>query len=168
MPKWRMWIGVLAVFACGLAIGAVAGSLYERHAALMHIARIRADRGASIAQITLDRLTRDLELAPEQTAAIKPLLEKGFERAHQMFEEFRPQVDKVLEETAGQIKTGLKPEQAQRLAELGGWKALLPPRPGPDGPSPPPPGFGGPPPPPPGFGGPPPPPPGPGGPPPRF
>lgn len=153
MPRWRMWVGVLAVFACGLAIGAVAGSLYERQAALTHIARIRADRGASIAQMTLERLTRDLELGPEQTAAVKPVLEKGFERAHQLLEELRPQMDKVLEETAEQIRQGLKPEQVRRLEELGGWKALLPPRPGPNGP-PPPPGYG--PPPPPGHGGPPP------------
>lgn len=158
MPKWRMWAGVLAVFACGLALGAVAGSLYERHAALTQIARLRADRGASIAQMTLERLARDLELGPEQSAAVKPLLEKGFARIHQLHENLRPQLDQVLEETAEQIARGLKPAQAQRLEDLGGWKALLPPRPGPGGPGgpgvPPPPGFG--PPPPPGPGGPPP------------
>lgn len=150
MSKWRMWMGVLAVFACGLVLGAVAGSLYERHAALTHIARLRADRGASIAQMTLERLARDLELAPEQSVAVKPLLENGFARVHQLHEDLRPQLDKVLEETAGQIRQALKPAQVQRLEELGGWKVLLPPRPGPGGPGgpggPPPPGFGPPPP----------------------
>lgn len=173
MPKWRMWVAVLAVFACGLVLGAVAGSLYERHAALSQIARIRADRGASIAQMTLDRLERDLDLAPEQIATAKLLLEKSFERIHQLHEDLRPQMDKVLEETADQLKQGLKPEQAKRLEELGGWRALLPPLPKPGGPPPPPGGGpGGPPPPdfgPPPPGGPhgPPPFPGPGGPPPR-
>ncbi len=157
MPKWRMWVAVLAVFACGLVLGAVAGSLYERHAALSHIARIRADRGASLAQMTLDRLQRDLNLEPEQSAAAKTLLEKSFARIHQLHEDLRPQMDKVLEEAAGQLKQGLKPEQAKRLEEMGGWRALLPPLPKPGGPphpprggpggpgGPPPPGFGPPP-----------------------
>ena len=148
MPKWRMWGGVLAVFVCGLVIGAVAGSLYERRAAISHIERIRSDRGASIAQMTLDRLRRELDLSAEQAETLKPILDDGFQRGHQLLENLRPQLDRLLQEITVQVKERLSQEQTRQLEQMGGWRMLMPPPPGRPGPPPPGPrpGSGGPPP----------------------
>ncbi len=126
MNRGRMWLGLLAVFACGLVIGAVSGSLYERHQAAERYRQIRRDKGAFLTNLVMKRLRETLELTPEQQANIQPLLLKGFRTSLKVREEVRPRQDQVMRETTDRIRALLTPDQVRKLSESGEWKLLLP------------------------------------------
>lgn len=128
MKNWRMWAGVLAVFACGLAVGGVGGSLWERHTAMERFEKLRGG-GPALADMTMDRLRRELELSQEQVAKITPMVNKSFEMVHQMIQDTRPKLDAVLQQTIEQIKPLLNAEQLRRLERGGQWQMLRPPPP---------------------------------------
>ncbi len=126
MNRGRMWVGLLAVFACGLAIGALSGSLYERNQAAERYSKIRSDKGAFLTALVLHRLQENLALSPAQKAGIQPLLMEGFRRSLKVREEVRPRQDQIMRETAEQIRGLLTPDQARKLAESGEWMVLKP------------------------------------------
>ena len=126
MKRGLMWAGLLAVFACGLIIGAVSGSLYERNQEAERFSRIRADKGAFLTNLVLKRLQNTLALTPEQRAGIQPLLLQGFHRSLKAREEVRPRQDQIMRETTEQIRRLLTPEQARKLEETGEWMVLKP------------------------------------------
>lgn len=126
MNRGRMWAGLLAVFACGLMIGAVGGSLYERNLAAQRYSQIRRDKGAFLTGLVMRRLQRTLELSPAQHAAIEPMLLDGFRRSLKIREEVRPRQDMILRQTAERIRAHLTPTQVNKLSESGEWKLLLP------------------------------------------
>ncbi|MFH2126742.1 MAG: hypothetical protein ABIK12_09510 [Pseudomonadota bacterium] len=126
MNRGRMWAGLLAVFACGLIIGALSGSLYERNQAAERYNQIRRDKGAFLTALVLERLQETLALSPQQRAGIQPLLMEGFRRSLQVREEVRPRQDKIMRETTEQIRGLLTPKQAGKLGESGEWMVLKP------------------------------------------
>jgi hypothetical protein len=126
MKRGGMWVGLLAVFACGLIIGAVSGSLYERYQAAERYSQIKADKGAFLTNLVLERLQDTLALSPQQKAGIQPLLLEGFRRSLKVREEVRPRQDQIMRETVEQIKRQLTPEQARKLQGSGDWMVLKP------------------------------------------
>jgi hypothetical protein len=121
-----MWAGLLAVFVCGLVIGAVSGSLYERNQAAERYSRIKVDKGAFLANLVLERLKDKLSLSAQQSAAIQPLLLEGFRSSLKVREEVRPRQDQIMRETSDQIRKLLTPEQASELDKSGEWMVLKP------------------------------------------
>jgi hypothetical protein len=126
MNRVRMWAGLLAVFACGLAIGAVSGSLYQRQLAAERYNQIRRDKGAFLTALVMKRLEGALELNQKQKAGIQPLLLEGFRRSLKVREEVRPRQEEIIRETTGRIRTLLTPQQVQKLQQSGDWELLLP------------------------------------------
>ncbi|KMY68177.1 hypothetical protein AAU61_00080 [Desulfocarbo indianensis] len=126
MKRASMWAGLLAVFACGLAIGAVSGSLCERHQAAERFRQIRHDKGAFLTGLVLGRLQKTLDLSPQQKAGIEPILLEGFRSSLKVREEIRPHQDRIMQETTERVRALLTPEQAHKLQENGEWKLLLP------------------------------------------
>ncbi len=126
MNRGRMWAGLLAVFACGLIIGAVSGSLYERNKAAERYSQIKRDKGVFLTSLVLKRLQETLALSPEQRAGIQPLLLEGFRRSLKVREEVRPRQDQIMRETTEQIRGLLTPEQAHKLDKSGEWMVLKP------------------------------------------
>ena len=126
MKRGPMWAGLLAVFACGLLIGAVSGSLYERKQTAERFSRIRADKGAFLTRLALKRMQDKLALTPEQRAGIQPLLLDGFRRSQKVRDEVRPRQDQIMRETTGQIRRLLTPEQVRKLEQSGEWMLLKP------------------------------------------
>lgn len=121
MNRGRMWAGLLAVFACGLIIGALSGSLYERNQAAERYNQIRRDKGAFLTVLVLERLQETLALSPQQRADIKPLLLEGFRSSLKVREEVRPRQDQIMRETTDQIRKLLTPEQVSELDKSGDW-----------------------------------------------
>jgi len=121
-----MWLGLLAVFACGLVIGGLSASIYERHQAAERYRLIRQDKGAFLTQLILGRLEDTLELSAAQKARIRPLLLDAFRRSLKLREQVRPQQEQIMRETTGQLQGLLTPAQVKKLAASGEWKLLLP------------------------------------------
>ncbi|MBU4276132.1 MAG: hypothetical protein KKC30_05255 [Proteobacteria bacterium] len=126
MKRSRMWLGLLAVFACGLVIGGLSASIYERHQAAERYRLIRQDKGAFLTQLILGRLEDTLELSAAQKARIRPLLLDAFRRSLKLREQVRPQQEQIMRETTGQLQGLLTPAQVKKLAASGEWKLLLP------------------------------------------
>lgn len=126
MKRSRMWLGLLAVFACGLVIGGLSASIYERHQAAERYRLIRQDKGAFLTQLILDRLDDTLELSAAQKARIQPLLLDTFRRSLKLREQVRPQQEQIIRETTGQLQGLLTPAQVKKLADSGEWKLLMP------------------------------------------
>jgi hypothetical protein len=126
MSRGPMWAGLLAVFACGLVIGAVSGSLYERNHTAERYSQIRADKGAFLTNLVLKRLQDKLALTAEQSAGIQRLLLDGFRRSLKVREEVRPRQDQIMRETTEEISKLLTPEQARKLEGTGEWMVLKP------------------------------------------
>lgn len=126
MKRSRMWLGLLAVFACGLVIGGLSASIYERHQAAERYRLIRQDKGAFLTQLILDRLDDTLELSAAQKTRIQPLLLDAFRRSLKLREQVRPQQEQIIRETTGQLQGMLTPAQVKKLADSGEWKLLMP------------------------------------------
>lgn len=124
MKKWWLWVGVAAVFFCGVALGAAGGSLYQRLQYAQRFKKIRASHGAYFADLALKRLERKLALTPEQQKRIKPLVHKAFGRMHELRLQFKPRLDQEMQLTMEKIKPLLTPEQRQKLKQEGGWNLL--------------------------------------------
>ena len=130
MSKWRIWAGVLAVFFIGLVIGWVGGGIYHKYEAIAHFERIRKSGGLFLADMTLERLSKELDLTSRQRAQIRPLLIRGFRRVDDMMREHGPKIDRVMQGVAADLKEHLTPAQKDKMDKDGAWRLLIPPHPG--------------------------------------
>jgi hypothetical protein len=137
MSKYRMWAGVLTVFFCGLVIGWLSNTLYHYHEAKSRFERIVRGGGTFLADITLERLSKELEITAEQQSRIRPLLIDGFREIDKFHRLQIPKLDQIIQEMADKLKEHLDPRQRQKMEQEGGWKMLRP------SPPPPPPPQGG-------------------------
>jgi hypothetical protein len=69
---------LLAILLCGYGIGFLVGERTTR----LRLAPAAGQAGADWSTATLDRLTRELELAPAQQAAIKPEIQRAAAAVH--------------------------------------------------------------------------------------
>ena len=66
MKKWKIWLGVLLIFAAGLCIGSVGTGLVLRHKVLAFL-----DEGPPATQrLLIKRLTHKLDLSPQQQQVV--------------------------------------------------------------------------------------------------
>ena len=130
MSKWRMWVGVLAVFFCGLVFGWVGGGVYHKYKAIAHFERMKKSGGVFLADVTLERLTKEIDLTGRQRALIRPLLLHGFKRIDDIMREHGPKMDKIMREVADKLAEHLTPAQKEKLGKEGAWRFLRPPHPG--------------------------------------
>ena len=66
MSKLKMWVAVLAVFLCGVLVGAVGGGILVRHKAKAAFERLRTDDGSYLTSIMMKGLARELNLTDKQ------------------------------------------------------------------------------------------------------
>jgi Spy/CpxP family protein refolding chaperone len=65
-----------------------------------------------------ERLAADLDLSPEQRAAIDSIVRDQQQRVRALTAEVEPQFRAIAEQTRGRVEAVLTPEQRARLAEL--------------------------------------------------
>lgn len=103
---------VVLTFTCVFLAGAVAGGFtYARFARTVVESRIRAEQFASS---YLKRLDESLELAPEQTARIKPMVEATGEELGRM----RRETIAAFQRLDAAIIKELTPEQKTKFEEM--------------------------------------------------
>lgn len=66
----------------------------------------------------IERLTRQLDLTPEQEAQIKPILEQMKPQLKAIHEEARQKADKVVQDNMAKIRPVLNAEQQTKLDKL--------------------------------------------------
>jgi len=67
---------------------------------------------------SLKRMTKDLDLTPEQEAQVKPILEQAKPQMKAIHEEAMQKSKAVMENTAAQIRPILTAEQQQKLDKM--------------------------------------------------
>src|SRR5919106_4091400 len=109
--KWKLIAGFLLVFVAGGLTGAFVGASHGRHFFKFH------HRG-DISERMRERLTRELDLTPEQVAKISPILDRAAAQLQQMRRDTGQRVHEILSETHRQMAPNLSDEQRQRLQQI--------------------------------------------------
>src|SRR5919106_490149 len=109
--KWKLIAGFLLVFVAGGLTGAFVGASHGRHFFKFH------HRG-DISERMRERLTRELDLTPEQVAKISPILDRAAAQLQQMRRDTGQRVREILNETHRQIAPTLTDEQRQKLQRM--------------------------------------------------
>lgn len=112
--KWYALVFLLGAFIAGAAIG------YAAERAMGHG---RPSRHGS--RSPLDRMSRDLDLTPQQRAAFDTILENREKQMRQLFAPIQPQMDSLMkigkvigDSTHQQLKRVLTPEQQVKFDKI--------------------------------------------------
>ena len=112
--KWYGLVFLLGAFIAGAAIG------YAAERAMGHG---RPSRHGS--HSPLDRMSRDLDLTPQQRAAFDTILENREKQMRQLFAPIQPQMDSLMkigkvigDSTHQQLKRVLTPEQQAKFDKI--------------------------------------------------
>src|SRR5918992_697325 len=103
---WRIWAGVLVVFACGLLVGTVATSAYHTYER-----QHRWEQGlAGMKPRVMKHLTRELHLSEDQRKAADVIVSQAEAELLQLRVAQQPHVDDVMAKTMAALKGTLTPE----------------------------------------------------------
>ncbi len=114
MAKWKIWMGLLVLFASGVLIGGVGTRMYVRH----QIAGIFSRERPFIRNLYLRRLTRELHLTKEQRREVEQVANRVAEQFYTLRSQHRREVEAILEQSAAEIKKHLSPAQQKQFDDL--------------------------------------------------
>ena len=104
---WRLAIGVLVVFAAGVATGMFVGARKAHDVlAFKHHHRM--------GEHMRERLTRRLQLTPEQVEKLGPIIDDTSKRLHEIRRESGKRVADTMQQAHSAMAPHLTPEQRQR------------------------------------------------------
>jgi hypothetical protein len=134
MKSWKFKLGVVAIFALGAVVGAVATGLYFRYG----VSRFELSRPDQAVSHVMRRMNRELGLNDEQRQAIEPIVLDGIMKMRALRARLSPEVETLVAETSGRVKKHLNPDQQRRLDEhyaevLRRWRVYAGPGPVPSG-----------------------------------
>ena len=109
--KWKLIAGFLLVFIAGGLTGGFIGATHARHL-------FRAFHSHGLPDRIRDRLERQLDLTPEQSAKITPIIDDTAKKLEEIRTESARRVRATLEESHRQIAPQLTPEQRKKLEEV--------------------------------------------------
>lgn len=118
-PASRKAIALLAlVFILGIAIGALGLTLMNGRVYGARPNRPTASRQGAPQSRVVNRLTRDLDLTPDQQKRVSDILANTQERYNGIRQQMNPQFDQARAEGRAQIRQILTPEQQPKLDEF--------------------------------------------------
>ena len=109
--KWRIALGLVLVFAAGVATGLFAGAWHSRHRFLVRHGEMGGDR-------LRDHFRRQLDLTPEQAGQVDPILEETAKRLHEVRTETSQRVAQIMEQSHRELAPHLTPEQQARIERM--------------------------------------------------
>jgi hypothetical protein len=110
---WRIWSGVLIVFACGLLVGSVSTNAYHNYERQQ-----RWEQGlAGMKPRVMKHLTHELRLSDDQRRAFDVIVSQAEAELLHLRIAQQPRVDDVLVRTLEALKGTLTPEQQAKLYE---------------------------------------------------
>jgi Spy/CpxP family protein refolding chaperone len=113
-PKVKGVLLLLLVFLLGAASGALGLGLYQARTGWWSARR----DSARLQQVLLRRLTRELDLRPDQRQQVEALLRESREEFRRLRVEIRPRFRDIRERTRDRIRGILDPEQQARFEAL--------------------------------------------------
>ncbi len=109
--KWALAVGVLMVFAAGVATGTFVGARKAHDViAFTHHGRM--------GERMREHLTRELQLTPEQLEKVSPIIDDTSRRLHEIRKESGRRVAETLRESHAEMSPHLTPEQRERLQTM--------------------------------------------------
>ncbi|MDB6169110.1 MAG: hypothetical protein JWM88_1974 [Verrucomicrobia bacterium] len=111
---WKVILAFLGIFAAGIVSGTLLGARYGHQL----FPRSRSPESQNFSARMMERLGSELALTPEQTARIRPIVERTQGDLQNLRRDYMQQVTHVMDEMHSQIGAILTPEQRQKLEEL--------------------------------------------------
>ena len=108
---WQVAVGVLVVFAAGVATGMFVGA---RKAHDVLIIKHQGRMGERMRE----HLTRELELTPEQLEKISPVIDETTKKLQQIRMESGRRVSETMQQSRQQVAPYLTPEQREKLDRM--------------------------------------------------
>ena len=109
--KWWLALGVVVVFFAGVATGLFAGAWHARRVFF-------GGHSAQFHQRMRNHLQRELQLTPEQSEKVGPILERMTQQLDAIREETRHRVAATMGQSHDEMIPLLTPEQQQKLNEM--------------------------------------------------
>lgn len=114
MKTWKIWLGLVVVFGCGVAIGGIGAAVTIRHVIKAHI-----DQGPMGARkLMMKGLKHHLRLSAAQTPAIEAAVAKAHDKLWRMRDEKEPEIQAILEQAIAEMGEVLDQTQRERLANF--------------------------------------------------
>lgn len=104
---------VVVAFIAGILVGVAGDHLY-----LIRSGRLSPRHGRFSAEHMTDRLTKELDLSPQQKTQVQQIIERHRAKIDATMANVRPQVRQELDATNAEIETVLTPEQKTKFANL--------------------------------------------------
>ena len=111
MKTWKIRLGVLLVFVCGLIIGSVATGLSVKY----KVAQIIRGGSTAMTRTVMRRLSWELRLKGEQKRAVEKTVVRMQEELHTLRTKYRPESEAIIRRGIADIRAGLPADQQQRL-----------------------------------------------------
>lgn len=108
--KWKLALGFFLVFLAGVASGSFAWKWHQRHWS--------SPPPSEFARHMNERMRRKLDLTPEQSAKIAPIIEQSATKLEAIRVESGQRVRQTFTEMHQRISPQLTPEQRKKLATM--------------------------------------------------
>jgi Spy/CpxP family protein refolding chaperone len=108
--KWKLIAGLLLVLFLGIIAGAAGTGLYVKYR-LAPFQKGPKSREA----IIIEKLSKELDLTPNQKTKIRPVVEQMIEKRHEFYQKYRPEVKAIMDQGFSQIKDELNEDQKKKL-----------------------------------------------------
>lgn len=113
-PRVKGALLLLVAFLLGVATGALGFGVYRARAGWWRSPR----NPAQFRQVLLDRLTRELDLTPDQRQQVEAILGQTGQEFARLREEFGPRVRDIRARSREKIRAILSPEQQAKFEAL--------------------------------------------------
>jgi Spy/CpxP family protein refolding chaperone len=114
MNKLKVAIIILLVFAVGALAGSLGNKLYFKH----RFERFVKGGPPPLMHILMRKMVHDLDLTEAQKTDIKKIVLQAEEKIVSFREKYRPEFEKIMDDTITQIKEKLTDEQKKKLDKL--------------------------------------------------
>ena len=114
MDKLKVAIIILLVFAVGALAGSLGNQLYFKH----RFERFAKGGPPPLMHILMRKIVQDLDLTGAQKTDIEKIVRQSEEKVVSFREKYRPEFEKIMDDTITQIKEKLTDEQKKKLDKL--------------------------------------------------
>lgn len=114
MGKTKIWIGICLIFFAGTCIGAIGSGLIIRH----KLFAILSEGQPAVFRLVSKRLTRKLDLTPEQQVKVNATIQETQQRLAALRNRYQPETRIILGEGLAAIHKELSPPQQEKLNTL--------------------------------------------------
>jgi len=114
MDKLKVAIIILLVFAVGALAGSLGNQLYFKH----RFERFAKGGPPPLMHILMRKIVQDLDLTGAQKTDIEKIVRQAEEKIVRFREKYRPEFEKIMDDTIARIKEKLTDEQKKKLDKL--------------------------------------------------